>query len=137
MDEFVLQIKKRFKAYKRKNKDFIYLIIFEKHKDGAYHLHGLVGGLGKDVYENQNGYLSLYDFEELGFNSLSKIKDKIKLSSYITKYITKDFVKTSSGYSYFHSKDLSFARRFYLDDVDTIKLKLSFESEFIKIYKEQ
>lgn len=137
LDEFVQQIKKRFKAYKRKNKDFIYLIIFEKHKDGAYHLHGLVGGLGIDVYKNQNGYLSLYDFEELGFNSLSKIKDKIKVSSYITKYITKDFVKTSSGYSYFHSKDLNFARRFYLDDVDTTKLKLSFESEFIKIYKEQ
>ena len=59
LDEFVHQIKKRFKAYKRKNKNFIYLIIFEKHKDGAYHLHGLVGGLGIDLYENKNGYLSL------------------------------------------------------------------------------
>lgn len=137
LDEFVQQIKKRFKAYKRKNKDFIYLIIFEKHKDGAYHLHGLVGGLGIDLHKNNNGYLSLYDFEELGFNSLSEIKDKIKVSSYITKYITKDFVKTSSGYSYFHSKDLNFAKRFYLDDFDFSTLKLEFENDFVKIFRKK
>ena len=137
MDAFSQQIKKRFKAYKRKNKDFIYLIIFEKHKDGAYHLHGLLGGLGLDLYKNNNGYLSLYDFEELGFNSLSVIKDKIKVSSYITKYITKDFVKTSSGYSYFHSKDLKFAKRFYLDDFDFSNLKLKFENDFVKIFRKK
>lgn len=137
LDNFVEEIKKRFKAYKRKNKDFIYLIIFEKHKDGAYHLHGLLGGLGIDLYKNKNGYLSLYDFEELGFNSLSEIKDKIKVSSYITKYITKDLVKTSSGYSYFHSKDLNFAKRFYLDDFDFSTLKLKFENDFVKIFRKK
>lgn len=39
LDEFKENILKKFKAYKRINKNFIYLIIFEKHKDGAYHLH--------------------------------------------------------------------------------------------------
>lgn len=96
LDEFKSNIQKLFKAYKRKNPNFIYLIIYEKHKDGAYHLHGLVGGLGSDVYLNSNGYFSLSFFEVLGFNSLSKIIDKVKISHYITKYITKDNIKTST-----------------------------------------
>lgn len=96
LDKFKQNIQKLFKAYKRKNPNFIYLIIYEKHKDGAFHLHGLVGGLGPDLYLNSNSYFSLLFFEVLGFNSLSKIVDKIKIAHYITKYITKDNVKTSS-----------------------------------------
>ena len=34
LNEFKLLIQKKFKAYKRKNSDFKYLIIYEKHKDG-------------------------------------------------------------------------------------------------------
>lgn len=137
LDNFVKDIQKHFKAYKRKNKNFIYLIIYEKHKDGkSYHLHGLVGGLGLDVYENNNGYLSLADLEDLGFNSLSKIQDKQKVSNYITKYISKDFVKTSKGQSYFRSYGLKEAKRTYIDDLDTTNLKLKYENDFVKIYKE-
>ena len=115
LNEFKLLIQKKFKAYKRKNSDFKYLIIFEKHKDGAYHLHGLVSGLGQDVYTNSNNYLSLAFFEDLGFNSLSKVRDNIKVSHYITKYISKNIEKTSSGYSYFHSQGLKKAKRTVLN----------------------
>ena len=34
--------------------DFKYLIITEKHKDGAFHFHGLMSGLS-DIYVNQFG----------------------------------------------------------------------------------
>lgn len=145
LDNFVDEIKKRFKAYKRKNENFIYLIIYEKHKDGAYHLHGLVGGLGIDVYKNKNGFLSLACLEDLGFNSLKKIGrtdiDKIKVSNYITKYITKDFLKTSTGFSYFHSKGLKTAKRkvFQPETFNHIidYLELKYENDFIKIYEEK
>ena len=128
---FKKEIQRKFKAYKRKNKDFIYLIIYEKHKDGAFHLHGLVGGIGEDFYINNNNYLSLAFFEDLGYNSLSKIKDKLKISNYITKYITKDFEKTDTGYSYFHSKSLN------VPLVETVKsipknCKLVFENDYLK-----
>lgn len=136
LEEFKKIIQKKFKAYKRKNTNFKYLLIFEKHKNGAYHLHGLLSGLGIDVYTNSNNYLSLAFFEDLGFNSLSKVKDNIKVAHYITKYITKDFEKTASGYSYFHSKNLKTAQKTelnfneYKDD-----LNLVYQNEFIKKYK--
>lgn len=140
-DNFIKEIQKRFKAYKRKNKDFIYLIIYEKHKDGAYHLHGLVAGLGLDLYTNKNGYLSLSDFEDLGFNSLKKLgltdEDKSKVASYITKYITKDFIKSSKNQSYFRSYGLKTAKRTVIDDIDYNKLDLKYENDFVKIFKEK
>ena len=104
-------LQKKFKAYKRKNKDFKYVYIFEKHKDNkSYHIHGLVKGLGDDVYINKNGYLSLRFFEDIGFNSLKKINDSVddkkRVANYILKYITKDLFKTSKNQRYFCSKDL-------------------------------
>lgn len=128
---FKKEIQRKFKAYKRKNKDFIYLIIYEKHKNGAFHLHGLVGGIGDDFYINDNGYLSLKFFEDLGFNSLSKIKDKIRVSNYIIKYMTKNLEKTETGYSYFHSKNLN------VPFVERVKhlpknCKLVFENDYLK-----
>ena len=136
LNEFKLLIQKKFKAYKRKNSDFKYLIIYEKHKDGAYHLHGLVSGLGQDVYINSNNYLSLAFFEDLGFNSLSKVRDNIKVSHYITKYISKNTEKTSSGYSYFHSQGLKTSKKTVLN-FNEIKNDLisTYENDFVKKYK--
>ena len=87
---------------KRKNKDFKYLFITEKHKNGAFHFHGLCNDL--DLYVNKNGYFSSSAFDKLGFNSFSKIKDKEKVANYITKYITKDCVKNEAGTVYFCSR---------------------------------
>lgn len=137
LESFKKAIQEKFKAYKRKNEDFIYLVIYERHKDGAFHLHGLIGGVGNDLYENHNGYYSLAFFEDIGYNSISAIKDKVKVSSYITKYLTKDIVKTDSKMSYFHSRDLKFARRLKFDDFDYSNLELSYENDFIKIFKEK
>lgn len=138
LEEFKKLIQKKFKSYKRKNQDFKYLVIYEKHKDGAYHLHGLVRCLGDDKYINQNGYISLKFFEDLGFNSLSKIQDNIKVSHYITKYISKDAQKTSSGYTYFHSKDLKKSTKTTLNFKEyENNLELIYENEYIKKYKEK
>lgn len=135
LEEFKKLIQKKFKAYRRKNENFKYLIIYEKHKDGAYHLHGLVRGLGDDKYINSNGYISLKFFEELGFNSLSKIKDNVKVAHYITKYISKEAQKTSSGYTYFHSKDLKKSTKTTLNFKEyENELELVYENEYIKKY---
>lgn len=135
LEEFKKIILKKFKAYKRINKDFIYLIIFEKHLDGAFHLHGLVSGLGIDLHKNSNGYDTLEYFTDIGYNSISKIKNKIAISNYILKYISKDFCKTLSGYSYFHSKNLKLPiiQETYIDTFSN--LKLIFENEYIKKYE--
>lgn len=59
-----------------------------------------------DFYINDNNYLSSRDFDELGFNSFSKIESLEKVSNYILKYITKDCVKNSAGTVYISSRGL-------------------------------
>lgn len=134
LEEFKSLMLKKFKAYKRINKDFIYLVIFEKHKDGAFHLHGLLGGVGVDLHKNKNGYDTLEFFTDLGFNSMSKIKDKNRIANYILKYISKDITKTDSGFSYFNSKGLKLPEieEIYIDNFNN--LELIFENEFCKKY---
>lgn len=59
-----------------------------------------------DFYINDNNYLSSHEFDELGFNSFSKIESLEKVSNYILKYITKDCVKNSAGTVYISSRGL-------------------------------
>lgn len=59
-----------------------------------------------DFYINDNNYLSSRYFDELGFNSFSKIESLEKVSNYILKYITKDCVKNSAGTVYISSRGL-------------------------------
>ena len=60
------RLRNRLKALKRKNKDFAYIFITEKHKNGAYHFHGLIKGVS-DFYINEYGYLSHKFFDEIRF----------------------------------------------------------------------
>jgi len=127
LDNCQERLKKILKKIKRKNKDFRYLFITEKHKDGAFHFHGLVSGFS-DLYYNENGYLSSFIFtNELGFNSFSKIRDYTKCCNYITKYITKDCIKNSHNQIYISSRGLKKATREEFNFIDFIP---SFENEY-------
>lgn len=124
-DRFSLQdcqelIKKICHKLKRKNFEFKFLFITEKHKDGAFHFHGLVKGL--ELYVNSNGYYSSYDFDNVGYNSFSKIQDYNKCCTYITKYITKQCIRNDSGQVYFCSRGLKKASEYYMLDTDLKKL---------------
>lgn len=74
--------------------DFKYLIIPEKHEDGAFHYHGFVV-LPEDIeftecYVKRKLQKTLDFFTyALGFNSFSSIKNQVKAAKYITKYIEK------------------------------------------------
>lgn len=126
------ELKKRLKKIKRNNAEFIYLFITEKHKDNAYHFHGLIGGILEEdfFYKNKNNYLSNKIFDELGFNSFSKIENDLKVSNYITKYITKDCVKNKHNQIYIRSKGLSFANKELIKNLD---FKPTFENDFVSI----
>ena len=110
-DRFSLQstqdlMHKTLKAYQRKHKDFKYLFITEKHKNGAFHFHGFIKNIGSYKINN-NGFLTISHFEEkVGFFSMSQIKDYTKCCNYITKYITKDCIKNEKNQIYFCSKGL-------------------------------
>lgn len=91
-----------------------YLLVPEMHKDGAWHMHGFIKGIREsDLYTNKNGYVTWRQYEDkFGFISMKKItgEDGVqKLSSYMSKYTTKDIFRTVSelgAHLYYHSKGL-------------------------------
>lgn len=122
-------LRKKLYKLKRKNPNFAYLFITEKHKNGAFHFHGLVKGI-TDFYYNQNGYLSHSLFDEIGFNSFSQIRDYNKTCNYILKYITKDCVKNEQGTVYISSRGLKKADKY---EIKPIQLDWTYNNDFCDI----
>ena len=122
-------LRKKLKKLKRINKNFAYIFITEKHKNGAFHFHGLIKGV-TDFYINDNGYLSHSLFDELGFNSFSKIRDYTKTCNYILKYITKDCVRNEKGTIYISSRGLKKAEKYEIKDLD---IPYDFDNDYCSI----
>lgn len=96
----------------RKASLLLYLFVPEQHEDGAWHLHGLLanttGLTFVDSGKKHKGQIvyNLADWK-LGFSTATKVTDTYKVSSYITKYITKDLCAVTSGKQrYFVSKSI-------------------------------
>jgi len=95
--------------------DFKYLIIPERHKNGAWHFHGLLMGLpasefavpdkvlkrtnrGLELVPNTKKYVSWKRYEKrLGWFNCSYIKDRNKVVFYILKYLMKDMKQFPVG----------------------------------------
>lgn len=91
-----------------------WLFVPEHHKDGySFHFHGLVGG---DFPMVEAGYHGLRGKERLTWNLLDfpghttvqRVMDATRVSTYITKYITKDLVHVvpKGCHRYLHSRNL-------------------------------
>lgn len=134
-----------------------FLLIPEQHKSGAWHVHGLLGGFpdfafrsfslseklpqnirkrlaaGEDV-RDWSGYS-----ERFGFTTVSPIKSQERCTSYITKYVTKDCVKTAisnGGHMFYASqglqgKTLAFEGKYL--PLDLGKVEYSFSNEYVEI----
>lgn len=141
LGQFIRDYRKKYKS------DIQYILIPEQHRDGAWHLHGLIKGIEKSHLVNFDNIVNApkklkgkeyYNFElygnKFGFCSLGKIKDINKISSYITKYINKDLGRNieMGNKSYYCSRGLKKA--------ETIKkghlvcpMEYDFENDYCKI----
>lgn len=131
----------RFIRYYREkfNCNIQYLLIPEKHKSGSWHMHGLFKNIPDQCISlNQYHYLDWLDYHnKFGFISLSKVRDRDRVSKYITKYITKTF--DSSEFSkgdklYYCSRGLKQAE-FLLDQLvqDYNLLSKEFNDELLDV----
>jgi len=89
---------------KRTGQKIDYVLIPELHKDGAWHIHGLISGVTADKLTPfeagkhpqkliDGGFLNWKDYEKkFGFCSFGKIKDAQAVSFYVTKYVTKSLM---------------------------------------------
>ncbi len=94
LKEYIKKLGQFIRNYRRDYEaDIQYLLIPEKHKDGAWHMHGLIKGIPREhLYINENGYLDWENYKKrFGWCSIDKIKNKEAISKYITKYVRKSF----------------------------------------------
>lgn len=99
---------------------FDVLLVPERHRDGAWHIHGLIHGLPEQALCRfsapapqkliDGGFFDWPDYRnKFGFCSLAPIRDPIATAYYITKYISKDLAGRSNElgkHLYFHSRPL-------------------------------
>lgn len=118
-----------------------YVLIPEQHKDGAWHMHGLIRGiLPKHLKTNEKGCLDWTSYhKKFGYISLSVIKDRNKVASYVTKYITKQMAENNrelNTHLYYASKKLNTSwelRRGDLTDCAHGKFIYDFANEHVGI----
>lgn len=137
LKEYIQKLGKFFRNYNRlHNTKIKYLLIPEQHKDGAWHLHGLIKGiLSKHLIKNKNGYLDWGHYtSRFGYMSLGTIKDKEACAKYITKYITKDMsntIKELNAKCYYCSKGLKVAEEIKRGTLCR-EFQFDFENDYIK-----
>lgn len=92
--------------------DLQYLFVPEQHKDGAWHIHGLIAQEDRMIFADSGHKFkskTIYNLSgwKYGFSTATKVEDTSKVSSYITKYITKDLCQITKGKKrYYRSRNI-------------------------------
>lgn len=125
---FTQWIRDQRKKYSHMGLDFPFLLIPEQHKDGSWHMHGLFGdispllvsfrdmrsqGIKVPDYLVNNDYWNWPDYQKkFGFCSFGEIRNKVAVSFYVTKYMTKELgqrVQDVGLHLYYPSRGLNTA----------------------------
>ena len=130
-----------------------YLLIPEKHKSGAWHVHGLFGGLPVDmlhkfsldetlpygIRERIKTHDDVYGWDwyskRFGHTTLTPIRSAAACSAYVTKYVTKDLLSHNldrNAHSYYASIGLKGADTIAEGDLRLTDMPLdSYENEYV------
>lgn len=98
------------RRHERVGFDLFYMVVPELHQDGAYHFHGILGNVSPELLGLESSVGDEYHVTSYtaGFSTATYVKDQGAVSSYITKYITKDLCAVSKGKKrYWASRNLS------------------------------
>lgn len=140
----------------RKGVRFSYVFVPEQHRDGAWHLHGLINGLPEEhlraftLDETLPHYIrdklrhgeKVYEWpafaERFGYTVVELLKDPERAASYITKYIGKGFAhdnRFQNAKLFMPSHGLKRAQLLKKGFADMGSAKPSFECEYAATYK--
>lgn len=132
LDDLHKEFSKFIKSYNRKYNTCVkYVIVPERHKDGAYHFHGVIKGIPSahlhqfQIGDKMSRHIAsqvkqgnvIFDWlnyaVHFGFCTLSPIKEHVACAHYITKYITKAFDNDICcfGHLYYCSRGLNKAQK--------------------------
>ena len=133
-----------WRQQKKSNNEMKYIIVPEKHKDGAIHFHAVMSnypGLIKktNVIQNNRRVYNLTSFR-FGFSNMQYLDDdKQKVAAYVCKYITKDMITVSNRRRYWASKNLQKPAKYY-NEADALFLNpdlksLTFENHYLQMHE--
>lgn len=123
---------------------FRYIAIPERHKSGAIHWHMVTGDFKPKLKDSGVKYRNTPVFNcsdwKYGFSNVQKVRSKIKVANYISKYITKDLVNSpvrKGKKKYWTSQGLSLPSVEYGDKkIEGINLgEPCYENDVLKIYE--
>ncbi|MDO4902123.1 MAG: hypothetical protein Q4A21_01025 [bacterium] len=103
---------------------FKYLIVPERHKNGAWHFHALLENYlnpTDNFHSRKNPYATISEIKNpkpntkrkfinrynLGRSEIAPIRDTSKMASYIKKYITKELITEPNAKRYWSSRNLN------------------------------
>lgn len=133
---------------KKKGYDLQYLLIPERHKDGAWHMHGLMSGIPWDDLTKfdiskhplklvQGGYRFYQGItDKFGFNSFGKLRNRDAAAAYCLKYAGKGFAlqdMDAGTHLYYASHGLKKPEKIVDSQVSCYLTKPDFENEFCAI----
>lgn len=158
LDGFISSLGQFIRNYRTKYQlDIQYLLIPEKHKDGAWHMHGLIKGLNLDhlipftledkIPEKIKNLIragrTIFNWipysEKFGWITVEQIKSREACSKYITKYIKKDIgtsIEDKNKKSYYVTRGLKSAeiikKGTFPTELGNV-LSFDYENEYLKI----
>ena len=154
---FYKSFSKYVNNFKRKHDfRFYYVFVPEMHADGAWHLHGLIGGLPVsflkpfDLSQKLPKYIRdkliagecIYDFpefsEKFGYSVVEPLRDKERASNYISKYISKGFFnddRFKNVHFYYASLGLNRAELICSGSFETSDFKPDYQNDYCTVYK--
>jgi hypothetical protein len=152
LGQFIRDLRKKYDI------DIQYLLIPEPHKDGAWHMHGLIKGMPEEqlrlfTLEEKLPYKVLnlikkgnliYDWtnytKKFGWCTVEKVKNQEAVSKYITKYITKalkaDLTREKEKKLYYVTRGLKTAEKIKegtLTSHQLARIPFDYQNDYIKI----
>lgn len=149
------QLVRNLNRNRSENNKIKYLLIPEQHKDGAWHMHGLLMGLeASDLREFSLSEklpsrlrkqiasgVKIYDWtryrKAFGYFTCTEIENKTACSKYITKYISKDLQKTvrdRGEHLFFASQGLKGREAIIKNSFEKCPIEQwDFENDYIKV----
>lgn len=142
LDDVYGYLSQWLRDYRKVYGGIAYVLVPERHKDGAWHFHGLISGIcpehvvpfvsGVHPWKLvEKGYRNFPLLSKaIGFVSLGSLKNAVGAGFYVTKYITKEHANDSYySHLYYCTRGLKTARPVYDVYANDLELDKLIQSE--------
>lgn len=139
------KLKRWLDRQREKDSNLKYVVVPERHKNGAIHFHGLFENIDSftlkktKIRQENRDVFTMRDWR-FGYSNVKLIdSNRLKVAAYITKYITKDMIIIENKRRYWSSHNLALPEKFY-NDVDRFEIRpdlksLVYENAYLQMHE--